>query len=676
VYSIHRLSLFTRLLAPFVLVVTIAFAVEAWLVIHTGEGALDSFVVENLSARARNRLEEVDQFLYDRQREVDSWCGLSIMDDVLIKDRVLNIQNFLLERRRERRELYAGLTVLNRSEEVIASTERGNLDKSLPVSELTPLTEPGGQRRWSTLSADGSASPAILYVAQPIRSHLDPDPIGWLVAGIRWDEIEQIVAGSRDKTREKNPDEFFLLVNESGTVVAGDRVHSDAAKRAVINSDYLRFTEPAADRVMMPLRGLSVIAAWNRRKAFNVDRIFVAVVLGSTALGVLLASAVSFAIARYITGRLGKLVEGTALVARGDLTYRVEEGPNDEFGELARAFNLMGGELARARDGLEGALARWKALVSHAPDIILTVDRDGTIQFVNRVVPGLTVEQVIGTNIDQLTSPEHRSALREAIEKVFRHGEPVSLELAGEGPNGSAAWYSSRIGPVRRDAAIVNATIITTDITERKRLEKEVLEIAESERARIGRDLHDGLGQSLTGIALLSKGLEQDLAAKAPDQARQAKQIGVLIGDTIGQTRVLAQGLFPSTLADAGLRGALKELAVEVERMYAIRCRVKVAGGAAPEDHSRATHLFRIVQEAVNNAVRHGGARHIAIVLVAAGHHHQLAIRDDGRGIPRDTARVDGMGLRSMRYRASVLGGTLEVGDGRRGGTTVVCRFS
>ena len=182
VLSIHRFSLFTRLLAPFVLVVTIAFAVEAWLVIRVGKDALDAFVVENLSARARDRFESVDQFLTDRAREVKSWCRLSVMDDVLVQDRVLNIENFLLEQRRERPQLYATLSVLDRSETVIASTDLSGIGRSLPVAKLTPHVEPDGETRWSAVPADPPADPAIVRIAQPINSRLSTEPIGWIVA--------------------------------------------------------------------------------------------------------------------------------------------------------------------------------------------------------------------------------------------------------------------------------------------------------------------------------------------------------------------------------------------------------------------------------------------------------------------------------------------------------------
>jgi PAS domain S-box-containing protein len=676
VLSIHRLSLFTRLLAAFVFVVAIAFSVEAYLVIRVGEVALDRLVVESLSARTRERLVAVDEFLRDRARDLRSWSSLSIMDDVVVQDRVLSIENFLLERRREQADVYASLDVLDRSERVIASSDLGRIGSALSVAELAPHLEPGGQTRWGDRVAAGGATQAILRVAQPIITRLSTEPIGWMVATVRWDAVEKTVAEVAEPSRTAGTTTIFLLVDASGGIMAGDRARAEAAGWPAFDRGHLVITRSATDENAAPLRGARLVAAWNRREAFSVDRIYVGLVLAATVLGVMLAAGVSFAIARYITRRLRKLVEGTGLVARGQLSYRVEEGPNDEFGELARAFNLMGSELSRAREALEGTVARWKALVTHAPDVILTVDLDGTIRFVNRVVPGLSVEQVIGSSVDRYTPPEHAPALHAAIDNVARTGNPESLELAGTGPDGSSAWYSSRIGPVLRDDAVVAVTIITSDITERRRLEKEVLEIAESERARIGRDLHDGLGQSLTGTALLSKGLQQQLEAVAPEHAEQARQIVALIDETIGTTRRLANGLFPAALERGGLRGALDDLAIGIERTYGVKCAVRLSEDARLEDRSRSTHLFRIVQEAVNNALRHGKATRIAVLLVRRRSGSTLMVRDDGAGFRVDALSGEGMGLRSMRYRAGVLGGAIEVRSCPGKGTTVVCRLS
>lgn len=673
--SVHRLSLFTRLLAAFVFVIAIAFSVEAWLVIRVGEVALDRLVVESLSARTRERLEAVNELLADRARDLRSWSSLSIMDDVIVQDRVLSIENFLLERQREQADVYVSLDVLDRSERVIASSDLDRIGSAMSVAELAPRLEPVGQTRWGDRVAERPGAGAFLRVAQPIITRLSTEPIGWLVARVRWNAVESLLAEATDASQPGETNTVFLLVDASGNIVAGDRAEANAAGWPTFDRRRLVISRHATDESSAPLRGTKLVAAWDRRDAFGVDRIYVGLVVAATAFGVMLAAGVSFAIASYITRRLRKLVEGTGLVARGQLSYRVEEGPDDEFGELARAFNLMGSELSRAREALEGTVARWKALVTHAPDVILTVDLDGTIRFVNRVVPGLSVEQVIGSSVDRYTPAEHAAALHAAIDNVARTGHPESLELEGTGPDGTSAWYSSRIGPVLRDDAVVAVTIITSDITERRRLEKEVLEIAESERARIGRDLHDGLGQSLTGTALLSKGLQQQLEAVAPAQAEQARLISALIDETIGTTRRLANVLFPAALERGGLQGALDELVIGVERMYGAKCTVKLAEGAAPEDRSRATHLFRIVQEAVNNALRHGKATRIAVLLIRRRSGSVLMIRDDGVGCRVDALAGEGMGLRSMRYRASVLGGTIEFRSSPGKGTTVVCRL-
>jgi PAS domain S-box-containing protein len=674
-FSVHRLSLFTRLLATFVLLFAIAFGAEAWLVILMGEKTLDASVKDDLSDRARHRFGEVDRFLDDRAAELRSWCAVSFLDGALTHGRVRDIETFLDERRRERTQLYATLTVLDRSQTVIASTDPSALGAALPLDTMTPRSEPGAETRWSALPADPSENPAVIRIAREIRSMSNGQPIGWLVASVRWDAIEQILTRTTERSGAGDTDQFFLLEDATGRVVAGAQPRADAARRPETASDYLAADSAPSGSTAAPLRGFRVHAVWDKRQALGMEPRFVSLVLASAVARLLIAVGVAFVIARYSTSRLRALTEGARVIAGGDLSYRVEERSADEFGELARAFNTMGRELAHARDRLEESLSRWKSLLTHAPDVILAVDRQGKILFVNRVVAGLTVDGVIGTNIGDYTTPEYARAQQAAVERVFRSGEPERLDLEGTGPNSSVAWYSSHIGPVRRDDAIVAVTILTSDITERKRLEREVLEIAESERARIGQDLHDGLGQSLSGLSLLSKVLERQLAAAAPDQAEQARQIRVLVDDTIGHLHMLARGLFPVTLEQEGLRRTLDFMMEGVRYTHGIRYRIRSVDGAEPIEKSRAIQLFRIAQEAVNNAIRHGRARRIAIVLGRNEDGRFLAIRDDGVGFQPDALRGEGIGLRSMRHRAGVLRGTLEFGNAPRCGAFVVCRF-
>ncbi len=216
---------------------------------------------------------------------------------------------------------------------------------------------------------------------------------------------------------------------------------------------------------------------------------------------------------------------------------------------------------------------------------------------------------------------------------------------------------------------------VVRDVTERKRLEKEILEISSREQQRIGQDLHDGLGQHLTGITFLSKALERRLAAKDIPEAAEAAEIGRLVIQALAQTRNLARGLFPLELETHGLISALQEFAGHISRVYQINCRFDCAEGTVITNNVLATHIFRVVQEAVNNSVKHGKARQIVVALATQGDRNILRIQDDGQGVAT-AGRHEGLGLKIMQYRARRMGGSFEIQPGPDGGTLVTVTFN
>lgn len=207
----------------------------------------------------------------------------------------------------------------------------------------------------------------------------------------------------------------------------------------------------------------------------------------------------------------------------------------------------------------------------------------------------------------------------------------------------------------------------------RQRLEKEILEISEREQQRIGQDLHDDLGQQLAGIWCLSRVLEGSLTAKKYPEAADAAKITGLLRDALALTRTLARGLHPVALDSGGLIVALDELRRRTSEMFRVNCRCK-APPTLNVDNAFATHLYRIAQEAVTNAVKHGGAHDIEIELSSNSHNTILSVRDNGVGMPAAALEGRGMGLRIMSYRAGMIGGTLTVESHHNGGgTLVVC---
>jgi len=232
---------------------------------------------------------------------------------------------------------------------------------------------------------------------------------------------------------------------------------------------------------------------------------------------------------------------------------------------------------------------------------------------------------------------------------------------------------------------------------ENRLLEQKVLDVSDDERRRIGQDLHDGLGQHLTGVAFLSKALQQRLASKQLPEASDATKIATLVSESIGQTRALAKGLAPVGLEDGGLLSALTQLAAATNAVFGIECNCHCDEDLELPDLAVSTHLYRIAQEAVNNAIRHGKATQIDVLIERslAGRSLVLSVQDNGTGFSRfgrsgagvaagngatsdngsgNSSSGEGMGLQIMNFRARMIGGSLQVQPrGANGGTIVTC---
>jgi PAS domain S-box-containing protein len=208
---------------------------------------------------------------------------------------------------------------------------------------------------------------------------------------------------------------------------------------------------------------------------------------------------------------------------------------------------------------------------------------------------------------------------------------------------------------------------------DRKHLESEILEISEREQRRIGQDLHDGLSQHLRGIAYLSHVLAEDLAQKSLSEAKDASRITQLLNKAILEAHGLAQGLFPISLEAEGLMSALKELVSNIKNIYKISCRLICPKPVLIEDSCIAMNLFRVTQEAVQNAIKHGKATRVVVRLTKKRKDIELAVKDNGRGLPKHSETRPGMGLKIMDHRASMIGAELQVRRAVSGGTLLTC---
>jgi signal transduction histidine kinase len=222
---------------------------------------------------------------------------------------------------------------------------------------------------------------------------------------------------------------------------------------------------------------------------------------------------------------------------------------------------------------------------------------------------------------------------------------------------------------VRRRTAALNS-----EMRERARLEEEILRISEREQRRIGHDLHDSLCQHLTATALAGQVLTEQLQP-TPQQAKAAGQIVAFIEEAIELTRKLARGLYPVELKGEGLMDALSELAGIIRERFKIGCRFECQGPMLLLKHEDAVHLYRIAQEAANNAVRHSQAREIVIRLDTDDQLMTLTVSDDGIGLPETPRSRFGMGLRIMDHRASLIGAKFKVERLPVRGTRVACQL-
>ncbi len=274
--------------------------------------------------------------------------------------------------------------------------------------------------------------------------------------------------------------------------------------------------------------------------------------------------------------------------------------------------------------------------------------------------------------------PDDREAVKAAVDKALAdRNDTYGIEHRIVRADGSERVVHER-GAVVFDGGGKPIRMVGTvhDITERRRLEQEILDISRREQQRIGQDLHDVVGQRLTGIAFLLWALQRKLSERALPEAATAAEIARITNETITEARALAKGLCPVDLTADGLMAALREQAANVEELFDIACTFRCQKPVLVHDDAVATQLYRIAQEAINNSTKHAKAQRVEIAITADNDRRvTLTVTDDGSGLPNDLEHTTGMGLRIMNYRARMIGATLGVKRGPNGGTVVVCSF-
>ena len=322
--------------------------------------------------------------------------------------------------------------------------------------------------------------------------------------------------------------------------------------------------------------------------------------------------------------------------------------------------------------------AETQAILQAAVDAIITIDELGVVQTFNPAaerVFGYKAAEVVGQNLAMLMPEPTRSQHPSHLRRYLQTGEPHVIGSGARDHGHQARRHADPRWncPSAKCASAIAGFLPAFSATSRprKQLEKQILEVSGREQRRIGQDLHDGLGQLLTGISFMSQGLSQRLADKSLPEAAEARQIAQLVSQAITQAKALARGLSP--VESQGLESALDELAKATSDLFHVRCTLSCRGDVASVDPSTATHLYRIAQEAVHNAIRHGQAQQIKIALVRGRGSLSLSVEDDGRGLPEVVPDNKGLGTRIMNYRAQMIGATLELRNRPGAGAVVRC---
>jgi PAS domain S-box-containing protein len=331
------------------------------------------------------------------------------------------------------------------------------------------------------------------------------------------------------------------------------------------------------------------------------------------------------------------------------------------------------------RKKAEQALQTQARILENMDEGVLVYDAHEHILLTNPALDamfGYARGELIGKSTFGLNPfpPETGAQIAGEIRSLLQTQPSLVREFLNRRKDGTEFISESRISKLQIDGQWCQVSVVQ-DVTKRKRMEKEIVEISDREQRRIGQDLHDGLSQLLTGTAFAGKVLEERLAAKSSPEVDQAAKVVALLEQATSEARRVARGLHPVQLEVGGLTSALQELASSVQALFRVACKFNCSDPVPIQDTAVATHVYRIAQEAVNNAVRHSDGRQINIGLTQRRNTVTLTVVDDGKGLPEKLRTGTGMGLNIMAYRAQLIGGTFQVERRAKGGTRVACSF-
>jgi signal transduction histidine kinase len=354
--------------------------------------------------------------------------------------------------------------------------------------------------------------------------------------------------------------------------------------------------------------------------------------------------------------------------------------------ERSAAAEERARDLARSEAALRQQTSILQSILNSMGDGVIVADAKGKILLSNPAAQRL-VRAGLGI-VEADDTPEHfKTYLADTLLAYPTHQHPLTRAIHGEFIDGAeiflrqpdsaeGVWLAATGRPlIDEHGKIQGGVVVYRDMSARKQMEKQVAEISDREQRRIGQDLHDSLCQHLVSIAFAAELLRDKLERYQLAEAAQAEVIAEMVNEGISQARNLARGLYPVRLEVDGLASALEELAASVQARNNVACQFSSEERVLIYDEVAGNNLYRIAQESVNNAIKHGRCKNISIRLGAVDEEVTLTIKDDGIGFPNDLDASAGMGLSIMNYRAKMIGASLDIRRGAGGGTIVLCSF-
>lgn len=327
----------------------------------------------------------------------------------------------------------------------------------------------------------------------------------------------------------------------------------------------------------------------------------------------------------------------------------------------------------------EERLARQAAILGQVHDAVISTDLSGSIQTWNKAaerIYGYSAEEALGRNVAFLHSPEEEPMRDQRVIGPLLEKGSHEVVLRNRKKSGEEILINLRLSLLRdKQGNPIGIIGCSNDITERTRLQEGLLKIASQEQRRIGQELHDTAGQELVGLGYLSKSLVQNLEKRESSHAEMARKIGQGLDRTLGQVRALSRGLIPSEIRKEHFVSAMTELVSRVGEMGMVNCKLDCGKEVALHSDSKATQIYRIAQESITNAIKHGDAKNILITIDKREELLRVTVQDDGNGMASNQSN-EGLGLKIMAYRAEMIGATLEFEANKAGGTSVICTLS